>query len=231
MKPERVFVVQTCADLEDISRTVKPFQGRENQRYLVVYVGNAEPQDGVELLMQSAQYLVKQKHREDIRFVIIGSGTEIPRLRTLASQMNLDAAVRFTGRIPHDEVGQYLSAADVCVAPDPLNSLNDQSSMIKIFEYMAHAKPIVLYDLKEGRRSAGNSALYARPNDPADFGEQILKLLDSESLRRELGKLGRKRVEEELNWEVQSKKLLEAYKAVLGDGREEQRKAMAATSG
>jgi glycosyltransferase involved in cell wall biosynthesis len=215
MKPGRVFVVQTCADLQEISRTCERFSGTENHRYLVVYVGNMEPHDGVDLLMRSAQYLVNEKGRQDVRFMIIGSGTELRRLQALASQLRLDETVTFTGRIHHEEVDRYLSAADVCVAPDPLNSLNDCSSMIKIFEYMAHAKPIVLYDLKEGRRSAGNSALYARPNEPVDFGEQIMKLLDSESLRKELGEFGRKRVEGILNWEVQSKKLLEAYNVVL----------------
>jgi glycosyltransferase involved in cell wall biosynthesis len=91
--------------------------------------------------------------------------------------------------------------------------------MIKIFEYMAHGKPTVLYDLKEGRRTAGDSALYARPNDPTDFAEQILKLADSESLRRAMGDTARKRVEDNFNWEVQGKKLLQVYEAVLSNSR------------
>jgi glycosyltransferase involved in cell wall biosynthesis len=87
--------------------------------------------------------------------------------------------------------------------------------MNKILEYMAYARPVVLFDLTEGRRSATDAALYARPDDPQDFAEQILKLLDSEPLRQQLGETGRKRIEESLNWEVEKKALVDAYRAAL----------------
>jgi glycosyltransferase involved in cell wall biosynthesis len=128
----------------------------------------------------------------------------------------LKSVVGFTGRIPDDELAAYLSTADVCVAPDPRNPMNDKSTMNKILEYMAYGRPVVLFDLTEGRRSAADAALYARPNDPADFADQILKLLDSESLRRQLGARGRQRIEEKLNWEAEKECLLLAYGATLG---------------
>jgi glycosyltransferase involved in cell wall biosynthesis len=78
---------------------------------------------------------------------------------------------------------------------------------------MAYARPVVLFDLTEGRRSAADAALYARPNDPLDFAEQILKLLDSEPLRRQLGEIGRQRIEEKLNWETEKRALFAAYEA------------------
>src|SRR2546425_1106115 len=106
------------------------------------------------------------------------------------------------------------STADVCVAPDPRSPMHDKSTMNKILECMAYGRPVVLYDLTEGRRSAEGAALYARPNDPADFAEQVLKLLDSDTLRRDLGERGRKRIEERLNWETERKSLLEAYRTV-----------------
>jgi len=93
--------------------------------------------------------------------------------------------------------------------------MNDKSTMNKILEYMAYGRPVVLFDLTEGRRSAGDAALYARPNDPQDFAEQILKLLDSESLRRQLGEIGHKRIQESLNWEMEKKALLAAYERAL----------------
>jgi len=182
---------------------------------VVVYVGTIGPQDGVDLLLESASYILQKKERRDIRFVIVGSGSELPRLRVMASELYLNNNFDFIGRIDHDKVDSHLAESDICVAPDPRNSFTDNCSMIKIFEYMAHAKPIVLFDLKEGRRSAGEAALYARPNDPQDFAEQIVKLLDSEQLRHRLGQCGRKRVDETFNWEVQSKKLVDAYHTVL----------------
>ena len=133
----------------------------------------------------------------------------------MADRLGVADYIEFTGVVPHKEVCNYLCTADVCVAPDPLNPLNDKSTMIKILEYMAFSRPIVLYDLQEGRRTAGDAALYARPNDPIDLAEKINQLLESESLRQKLGDYGRKQTEEKLNWQVQSKKLLDAYDLLL----------------
>jgi len=215
MKPERVLVVQTCADLSEVSGEQEKSELKQGKRYMVLFVGVMERQDGVRLFIESIKYLVKEKRREDTRFVLIGSGTELPALKTLATQLGVGDFVEFTGLLPHEQVRPYLATADVCVAPDPLNPLNNKSTMIKILEYMAYARPIVLYELEEGRRTAGDSALYARPNDPTDFANQIEKLLDSEQLRTKLGEFGRKRTEEELNWKVQSAKLVAAYASLL----------------
>jgi glycosyltransferase involved in cell wall biosynthesis len=87
--------------------------------------------------------------------------------------------------------------------------------MIKLFEYMAFGLPIVLFDLKEGRRTAGPAALYAEPNDPADLARMISRLLDSRKLRQDLGACGRKRVEDGLNWETEKATLLQAYSTAL----------------
>jgi glycosyltransferase involved in cell wall biosynthesis len=210
-----VVVVQTCMDLLEVSLAT-PIPGlKKDKQCVVLYVGVMEPQDGVDLLIESIAYLVKQKSRKDIRLVLVGSGSELPRLREMADRLGVADYIEFTGVVPHKEVCNYLCTADVCVAPDPLNPLNDKSTMIKILEYMAFSRPIVLYDLQEGRRTAGDAALYARPNDPIDLAEKINQLLESESLRQKLGDYGRKQTEEKLNWQVQSKKLLDAYDLLL----------------
>ncbi len=215
MRPERAFVVRSSPDLKNIRRGPARPELKEGKPYLVVYVGVMGPQDGLDLLLESITYLIEFRERRDTLFVLIGAGTELSRLKVLVAQKGLDSVVKFTERIPDEELAAYLSTADVCVAPDPANPMNDKSTMNKILEYMAYGRPIVLYDLTEGRRSAGEAALYARPNDTKDFAEQILKLLDSESLRHKLGECGRRQVEENLNWEIEKKALLEAYETAL----------------
>ncbi|MGD0920928.1 MAG: glycosyltransferase family 4 protein [Terriglobia bacterium] len=215
MRPEHVFVVRSCPDLNQIRYGPPRPELKEGKAFLVLYVGVMGPQDGLDLLLESIEHIVKRQNRQDMLFVLVGGGTELSRLQALAAQRGLDAFVKFTGRIPDDELAAYLSTADVCVAPDPKNPMNDKSTMNKILEYMAYARPVVLFDLTEGRRSAGDAALYARPNDPADFAEQIAKLLDSEPLRRQLGEIGRQRITRSLNWEIEKKALLEAYRTVL----------------
>ncbi len=215
MMPERVVVVQTCTRLTDSPDIKENIELKRGKRLLVLYVGIMEIQDGVRLFIEAIHHLVSRQRHNDTHFVLVGSGPEIPKLKKLAAELGVDQYLEFTGLLPYDQVKPYLSTADVCVAPDPMNPLNDKSTMIKILEYMGYGKPVVLFDLKEGRRTAGDGALYARPNDPIDFAAKIESLLDSESLRRQLGACGRKRTEEGLNWEAQSFKFIEAYKKLL----------------
>jgi len=217
--PDRVVVVQSCSELPDLERDEQKPELKGDKRHLVLYVGVMEPQDGLRLLLESIKYLVKEKRREDTRFVLVGAGSELHDLKAMATQWALDDSVEFTGFIPHEEVCSYLAAADVGVSPDPLNPLNDKSTMAKILEYMAYSLPVVLYDLKEGRRTAGEAALYAHPDDPVDFAEQVEKLLDSQSLRQKLGAIGRKRTEQGLNWKAQSEKLVYAYATLFPPAR------------
>jgi len=215
MPPERVYIVRSCPDLQKIRLAPEQPHLKHGKTFLVVYLGVMGPQDGLDLLLESIDFIVNDRSRRDISFVLIGAGTELPKLQRLVAGMGLESAVTFTGRIPDEEVAAYLSTADVGVAPDPSNPMNDKSTMNKILEYMAYGCAVVLYDLTEGRRSAGDAALYARPNDPVDFGEQILRLLDSVTLRRDLGARGRQRIEGSLNWDNEKRALLAAYAAAL----------------
>jgi glycosyltransferase involved in cell wall biosynthesis len=214
-RPEEVFVVRNCPDLTAVRRgPVRP-EVKQNKPLLVAYVGFMGQQDGLDLLLEAIEHLVKIEKRQDTHFLLIGKGSMLPALKGLVAQKDLGGFVTFTGQIPHEEVVSYLSNADVGVAPDPKTPMNDNSTMIKIFEYMALGLPVVLFDLKEGRRSAGPAALYANPNDPIDFANQLNRLLDSSELRQQLGACGRKRIEDSLNWEVERNTLLQAYSAVL----------------
>jgi len=215
MSRERTFVVRSCPDLTRIRMRPPQPELKEGRRHLVVYLGVMGHQDGLDLLLESIAFITKLRKCEDTLFVLIGAGPELPRLKVLASQKGLDALVKFTGRLPDEDVAAYFSNAAFGVAPDRATPMNDKSTMNKILEYMAYGLPVVLYDLTEGRRSAGDAALYARNDDPQDFAQKVLTLLDSESLRAELGARGRKRIEERLNWDNEKRALLEAYAAAL----------------
>jgi len=216
IRRERTFVVRSCPDLDRIRKSAPQPELKEGRRYLVVFLGVMGHQDGLDLLLESIALIAKPGNRQDTLFVLIGSGPELPRLKVLASQKGLEGVTRFTGTLPDEEVSAYFSSATLGVAPDRATPMNDKSTMNKILEYMAFGLPVVLYDLTEGRRSAGDAALYARRDDPQDFAQQICRLLDSESLRSELGARARRRIEEGLNWENEKRALLEAYRTALG---------------
>jgi glycosyltransferase involved in cell wall biosynthesis len=213
--PKRVFVVRNCPDLATFRRPQLRNSNKFGRSLVVVYVGFMGTQDGLDLLLESIAHIVKGQNRKDTHFVLVGGGTVVPELQAIIAAKNLDAYVTLTGQVSHDEVAAYLSSADLGVAPDPKNAMNDHSTMVKIFEYMAFGLPVVLFDLKEGRRAAGDAALYAVPNDPIDFANQIAKLLNCRELRQQLGDHGRKQIEERLNWEAEKTSLIRAYDMAL----------------
>ena len=215
-KPENVFVVRNGPDLGRC-RPVAPNDSlRYGKRYLVGYVGVMGKQDGLDLLIDVAEY-IRKLGNNDIYFICIGGGPELHDLQEAVKQKNLSDMVCFTGRIPDAEMLEILSTADVCVNPDRPCEMNNISTMIKIMEYMALMKPIVQYDFKEARVSAGDASLYcSKEQGIVDFANKILWLLDHPEERIRMGDSGRKRVEESLLWEYSVPKLLAAYDAAFG---------------
>jgi hypothetical protein len=108
-------------------------------------------------------------------------------------------------------VARILSTADIGLCPDPKNPLNDVSTMNKTMEYMAFALPVVAFDLRETRVSAGAAAVYAPPNEVADLARLVLELIDDEPRRRSMGALGRARVVDTLAWAHQQAEYVRVY--------------------
>jgi glycosyltransferase involved in cell wall biosynthesis len=215
MKPEDVFVVRSGPDLSRIVRVSPDPKWRNGRRHVVGYVGVMGEQEGLDLLLESARYIVHVMGRRDVQFCLVGGGSSLARLKELAAQMDLSDYVTFTGRVPDAVLLEVLSTADLCVNPDRVNPMNDKSTMNKIIEYMALGKPIVQFEVTEGRYSAGASSLYADPNDPVDMARQIANLLDDPERRAEMGRCGRERVTAELSWDHQKPKLVHAYLRVF----------------
>ncbi len=211
MEPDDVFVVRSGPSLERMKIGPPVERLRNGKRFLVGYVGVMGQQDGVHYLLGAARHIVHQMGRDDIHFGLVGDGPELPHLKRLAIDYQLQDYVTFTGRVPDREMLEVLNTADVCVNPDVFSEMNDKSTMNKIMEYMALAKPIVQFDLTEGRFSAQSASLYARPNDEVDMAEKIVGLLDNPELRAEMGKKGRERIENRLEWRYEAPKLLAAY--------------------
>ncbi len=213
--PEDVFIVRNGPDLSTF-RAVPPISDlKHGKRYLVGYVGNMSIQEGLDILLDVALH-VKNLGRTDIHFTCVGGGPGLAGLRKMTQDKGLDDMVDFTGRIPDKELLDILSTADVCVNPDRPCKMNDISTMIKIMEYMALGKPIVQFDLKEGRFSAQDASLYASNEDQvADFAAKILWLLENPSERERMGTFGRKRVEKQLAWDYSVEHLLAAYRKAL----------------
>jgi len=217
MDPDRVFVVRSGPNLNRL-RIVPPDPAlRKGRKYLVGYVGVIGAQEGLDYLLEAARYMVHELKRTDVQFCVAGSGPELEQLKASAVEMGVADYVTFAGRVSDDLLLKILNTSDVCVNSDECNAMNDKSTMNKIMEYMALGKAIVQFDLKEGRFSAGEASLYARPNDVDDLVEKLLQLLADEPLRNRMGALGRERVERVLSWQHEAPRLVAAYDQLTGE--------------
>jgi glycosyltransferase involved in cell wall biosynthesis len=215
MPPEKVFVVRSGPSLERL-RILPPVPRlKRGRQYLVGYVGVMGAQEGIPYLIEAARYIVRELGREDVHFVLVGGGPALDEMRRLTLERGLDAHVEFLGRVPDEQLLEVLNTADVCVNCDEVNPMNDKSTMNKIMEYMALGKPIVQFELTEGRFSAREASLYAKPNDARDFAAKIVTLLDDPERRERMGQFGRHRVERQLAWDYEAPKLLAAYEALF----------------
>jgi len=206
-----VTVVRSGPDPDRLCRGPADPAQRRGRKFLAAYIGVMGPQDGVDIVVRAAAVVVRDLGREDIAFTLIGSGDCFDELVALRDQLGLAGHVEFTGRVPDEVVTRVLSTADVGLSPDPKNPLNDLSTMNKTMEYMAYELPVVAFDLKETRVSAGDAAVYARPNDVDEYAKAIVALMDDEPERIRLGALGRARVEQELAWSHQETAYLDVY--------------------
>jgi glycosyltransferase involved in cell wall biosynthesis len=208
---QRITVVRNGPDLKRLRPVIADPILRRDGHMIISYVGWMGLQDGVDYLLRALRHLVHDLGRSDFLCVLVGTGEACARLRQMAEPLGLAGHVLFAGWVAPQEVARYLSAADVCVAPEPSNPYNDRSTVVKMMEYMALGKPIVAFDLPEHRVTAQGAALYARPNDELDFARQIVTLMDDPQLRDAMGQAGRERVEKELAWPHQARLLVGAY--------------------
>lgn len=215
MKPENVFVVRSAPRTETFERAPPVARYRKGAATVMGYVGVIGQQEGMDLLVAAADHLIRVLKHDDVHFTIVGFGPELPAVQRDVAERGLAAHFTFTGALYGDEMLVALNSCDIGVSPDPCNPMNDISTMNKVMEYMTLEKPVVQFDLKEGRASAGEASLYARSNDPKDFAACIARLIEDPALRARMGAIGRERVMQSLSWSNSVPHLLAAYDRVF----------------
>ncbi|RBQ21777.1 glycosyltransferase WbuB [Spongiactinospora rosea] len=215
-RPEQVFVVRSAPVVERFRQVPQEPELRRGKPHLLCYLGVMGPQDGVDYALRALARLRDEVGRDDWHAVFVGAGDTFDDMVALARRLGLADQVEFTGRIPDEDLLRYLSTADVCLSPDPFNPLNDVSTMNKVMEYMAMARPMVSFELREARVSAGEAALYAPGNDELEFARLVARLLDDPDERARMGAIGRERVAGPLSWERSREALIAAYQAAVG---------------
>ncbi|MEM9950295.1 MAG: glycosyltransferase family 4 protein [Chloroflexota bacterium] len=212
---DKIYIVRNGPDKEILKPNEPDLSLKQGHQYMVGYLGVINPQDGVDSLILVADYIVKEKKRDDILFLIMGTGDAIADLHKMVEDLELTAHVHFTGWVEQETIASYLSVTDIGVDTMPKNPYSDAATTNKILEYMSVECPIVCFDLVESRVSGGDAAIYAEPDNIVDLADKILALLADKAKREQMGQLGRQRIETELSWQHQSENLLAAYRDVL----------------
>jgi glycosyltransferase involved in cell wall biosynthesis len=208
---EHTTVVRSGPDTS-VMRPIDPVPSlRNGRRHLVAYLGIMGPQDGVDGVLRVADRIVHTHGRRDVQFALLGFGDCLEDLKAHSTSLGLDDFVEFTGRVGPAQIGAYLSTASVGLSPDPFSPLNDVSTMNKTMEYMAYALPVVAYRLTETVVSAGECAVYVEPGDEHGLADAVLAVLDDPERAATLGKAGRARAEQDLDWRPQSEAYVRLY--------------------
>jgi glycosyltransferase involved in cell wall biosynthesis len=206
-----VFVVRNGPNLNRIMFMDPNEKWKSGFDYLVCYVGVIGNQEGVDNLLEAVEYIVFDKKITNIKFIVIGTGPHWNTIVEQSKEMRLDKYIHFTGFIPYKDFYEILATSDVCVNPEHRNPFTDKSTMLKIMDYMTFGKPIVMFETVEGRVTAGDAAIYLQENDNISFADAIVELLRDKDCREKMGKIASKRVEMELNWNIQKENLKKAY--------------------
>jgi len=213
-QPWQVFEVRTAPTIAPAAINADHAL-KKGRRFLVGYVGVMGSSDGVTYLIDAAAHIVHELGRRDVQFLLMGTGPEYRQLVARRDRLGLQEFVDLPGRVSNDFLFTALQTMDVGAASDPINPFNDRCTMNKVLEYMTFAKPQVMFDLKEGRASAADSAEYVPENSASLFGDAIVRLLDDPAARERMGRRGAERVRTHLHWSHSVRQLLLAYQAAL----------------
>lgn len=215
---EKNFIVRSAPSLEVINPKLADKERinalRKKYPYVACYLGVMGPQDGVDKLLRSIRFIVRDLKRTDIGFVLMGDGDDLERLKKLSVEYGIAQQVIFTGWADKNIISTYFWASDLGLMPEPKNDYTDNSLHNKILEYMAAGLPVVAYDLKEAKKSAGKAALFIPYNNEREFAKAICGLIDNPEHRKNMRDIALARFNHNFRPEFPQKELLVAYNSL-----------------
>jgi glycosyltransferase involved in cell wall biosynthesis len=217
MQPDKVAIVKSYPDFTRFRAVPADPILRKSFKFMIGYIGIMGEQDGVDILIRAMAQILKTSKRTDIGCMIIGSGSELEKLRTLANDLGLNDHVTFTGYLSGENLLTHLCSLDIGIIPDPPSPCNDKLSMNKVFEYMALGLPFVQFDLEQSRLEAGEAGFVAKEPTAEAMADAIVSLLDNEPLRQQMSKIGKERARLEFRWDVEKKTLTQHYRRLFNE--------------
>jgi len=217
--PEDVITVYSVPERSGLRRVEPNPALRKGANVVLGYVGIIGDQDGLDHLVRTQEYIVKDFGRSDVRAVVVGDGPALGSAKDLARDLGIENSITFTGYLRGDELLSALSTFDIGIIPDPINAYNDKISMNKVFEYSALGIPSVAYNLFETRRLLGGAGRYAEDGTPSGLARACLELIENDKAREECSRLAKKLSTERFDWDREREKYLAAYRRLAPASR------------
>ncbi|NNF27485.1 MAG: glycosyltransferase [Gemmatimonadetes bacterium] len=192
---QRAAFVETLHDISQLENPTRAATGFLRERLgidtpILMYVGNLQPYQGVDLLLDSCAVALGSGTRFDL-VIAGGNDKDIERYRGRAKELGIDRRIHFLGPWPVDELDVLLAEADILTAP----RIKGVNTPMKVFPYMHTGKPVLVTDLKTHSQILDSSVAVLAPPEPEGFGREISRLVEDEGLRDRIGRRGHEFVE------------------------------------
>jgi len=183
------------------------------ESFVLIFIGHLLRTKGIFELVDAFRILCRKYHNTHLVFV--GEGQDVQTLVAKVSEVGIEGQVHFVGRRPHDEISDWLSAADVLVLPSWHEGLPNV-----VVEAMACERPVVATKVGGIPEAVadGKSGILVERGDVKALANAIALLAEDPTRRAVMGAAGRQIVEERFTWERNAEKTIQVYREVLGEG-------------
>lgn len=180
---------------------------------IVMYVGNLESYQGVDLLLESFSILINKKMIRASLVIIGGKRESILKYSDIASSLNISDSVYLIGPRPFEALSRYLLQADILVSP----RLKGVNTPMKLFSYLNSGKPTLVTDLVTHTQVVDQSTAFLVNPNPEDVSEGLATLLGNQDLCRKLGAAGKQLIENNYSYDAFIKKFDSAMSWLEGE--------------
>ena len=208
---KKVFQIEDCpVEIPAAKKTVSRQElGVGEDSVIVMYVGNFESYQGVEMLLESISVVLGDENQ--VKLVLVGGEQmQVQNLKLLAGQLGILNSVLFYGKRPIEEIPSLLAAADILVSP----RLKGTNTPLKIFDYLASGKPVAATRLPMHTQVLSDKVARLAEADAQHFSQAIADLVRDRTLRHKIGEEGKKLVESRYSVSIFKEKVRKVYEFV-----------------
>lgn len=187
--------------------------------FTICYVGKLFDWQGVDLLIKAIAEL--QNENIDISFVIVGNGPAKETLEQLTATLNLSERVHFVGRVPQAEIPSYIAGADIGYSGKANMEIGTNfHSPLKLYEYMAMAKPVIATDFEDTRRTVidGEFGYIFQPGDITSLKSALRKAFNYRKNLKNMGENAREMITQNHDWRNRALFLIDSVQEILNSG-------------